>query len=133
MQKFGVLCGCLVLLCKQAKVWLGVLCGFPVKKGISVRTRTSRAVAGCGHSTVRVQGAGAKQTSKGLVICAGAVPSKQARISKGLVWCCAGARCGCGGGAVLSASKGLVLCGCKVAWFGAVLSAKVGCKVKVLG
>jgi len=118
VQKFGVLCGCLVLLCKQAKVWLGVLCGFPVKKGISVKTKTSRAVAGCGHSAVRVLGA---------------VPSKQARISKGLVWCCAGARCGCGGGAVLSASKGLVLCGCKVAWFGAVLSAKVGCKVKVLG
>ena len=51
-------------------------------------------------------------------------------------------RCG-GGDAVLCASKGLVLgAGARVrvytskdkmAWFGAVLSAMVGCKVKVLG
>jgi hypothetical protein len=37
----------------QAKVWFGVLCGFPVKKSIFVKTKTSGAVAGCGHFRVR--------------------------------------------------------------------------------
>jgi hypothetical protein len=34
-------------------VMFGVLCGFPVKKSIFVKTKTSRAVAGCGHFRVR--------------------------------------------------------------------------------
>jgi hypothetical protein len=42
------------VLSKVDKVaWFGVLCGFPVKKSIFVKTKTSGAVAGCGHFRVR--------------------------------------------------------------------------------
>jgi hypothetical protein len=87
-----------------------------------------------------------------------AVLNKQARISKGLVLCAV--RCGCKVRAYLKARFRCwvkVLCSCavrvpskqakvrclvpvrvypskdKMVWFGAVLSAMVGCKVKVLG
>jgi hypothetical protein len=70
-----------LVLCKQAKVWLGawfgakqgIRCGFPVKKGISVGTRIQVGRAGCGQFRMRC--------------CAGAVPSKQVKqTSKGLVF-----------------------------------------------
>jgi hypothetical protein len=86
----------------QAKVWFGVLCGFPVKKSISVKTKTSRAVAGCGQFRVR---------------CGCYVQAK--------AWCCVWVLCGCKVRVYSSKDK--------MAWFCAVLSAIVGCKVKVLG
>jgi len=66
VQRFGALCGCKVWVpSKQTKQRFGVLCGFPVKKGISVRTKNQAVRAGCGQFRVRC--------------CAGAVPSKQAK------------------------------------------------------
>jgi hypothetical protein len=47
----------------QAKVWLGVLCGFPVKKSISVGIKSMSERAGCGQFRMRC-GCGAKQTNK---------------------------------------------------------------------
>jgi hypothetical protein len=54
-------------------VMFGVLCGFPVKKSIFVKTKTSGAVAGCGHFRVRDK----VQVNKHL-LSFGAVLNKQA-------------------------------------------------------
>jgi len=68
-------------------VWFGVLCGFPVKKSIFVKTKTSRAVAVCGHFRVRDK----VQVNKHL-LSFGAVLNKQVKQTKPSK---ARVRCGC--------------------------------------
>jgi hypothetical protein len=105
---YGAKQGCKArVLSKQTKQRFGVLCGFPVKKSISVKTKTSRAVAGCGQfgvrcgvrvlcaskglvlGAVRVQDVGAKQTSKARVR---VYPNKASKCLLGAVL---GAKQGC--------------------------------------
>jgi hypothetical protein len=63
VQRFGVEC---CVKCKGLVLGVGcyarIRCGFPVKKGISVRIRIQVGRAGCGHFRVRC-GCGAEQTS----------------------------------------------------------------------
>jgi hypothetical protein len=81
-----------------------IRCGFPVKKSISVRIRYKSGGLAVGSS-----GCGAVR-----VRCQANKPSKQAKVR-----CLVPVR--------VYPSKD------KMVWFGAVLSAMVGCKVKVLG